>query len=41
MQRFVEEAAVSKLVGIGQFDLAGHQNDLDGWPTVVDRMGKL
>ena len=40
-QRLAEEAAVRRLVGIGQFDLAGHQNDLDRRPAVVDGVGEF
>src|SRR2546430_4552913 len=34
VERLAKEAAVGRLVNIGQFDLAGHQNDLDGGPAV-------
>jgi hypothetical protein len=41
VERFAKEAAVGGLVGVGQFQLTGDQDDLDQRPALVNRIGEL
>ena len=41
VERLSEEAAVGGLVIVGQFQLTGHQDDLDQRPSLVDGVGEL